>query len=340
MTAKTRKIMEAHVRHLLNQWRGDALEQWLHDEFTIWLDWLWEQPLNKVLSEPQVLDIMKRYVVELDIAGGVMDIAGEMSRTVLTAPVSTETTLEDIFPRHLWEMIIEFAIHLKGNLMAPIEKKVLTSGYSRLVSGLLFHGIKEYLLSDNILMQKVPGLSGFVKKTGARLGKNFLQMETALEVHIRDFVEKNLNRIIQLSEKYLEDALGKEFIMDQGREIFDDVFKEKLSTYYGQISCEDLEDFLVFGYEFWLNFRETHYFYKTYSKIIEFLYYKYGDKPAAVLLEDVSITRDLLLDAVLLLVVPLIQEADRQGFLEQRIRRHLSEFYTSDTFQSILSEQE
>ena len=46
-------------------------------------------------------------------------------------------------------------------------------------------------------------------------------------------------------------------------EIWEAIADNHLSVYFSALDANDLEDFIVVGYDFWLHFRNTKYFKRT-----------------------------------------------------------------------------
>ena len=63
-----------------------------------------------------------------------------------------------------------------------------------------------------------------------------------------------------------------------GEEIWSSIAKTKLSEYFKNIDANDMEDFIIIGYDFWLHFRKTPYFKEIYTDLVYFFFEKYADR--------------------------------------------------------------
>jgi hypothetical protein len=122
-----------------------------------------------------------------------------------------------------------------------------------------------------------------------------------------------------------------------GEEIWSSIAKTKLSEYFNEIDADDMEDFIIIGYDFWLNFRQTPYFKAIYTDLVNFFFEKYADRELDVILEDVGVTQKMVVNELIEAVSPGIETALSIGYLEERIRSRLEDFYLSPKTEALIS---
>ncbi|RJP44524.1 MAG: hypothetical protein C4548_05880 [Desulfobacteraceae bacterium] len=323
------QLFEAHVQHELNRFKPRAFQQTIREETAALFQWINNITLREIVTPEQIIGVIDRNVVKLPIAGGITELTGEMSRRVLAAPQNKTTTLEDIFPRKPYDDIVDKIGGLEKARQDLIHNLVNSSIYSQQISEVLFTGIKEYLLTENIFAQKVPGLASLIKIGKFAVNKTLHPLEVAVEKTVKSYIEKNLGNTIRRSEKSLNAYFDEAHIIEMGDEIWTSVSEKKLSEYFTMVDAGDMEDFIIIGYDFWLHFRKTPYFKAIYTDLVYFFFEKYGDRELDLIAEDVGVTEEMVVDELVQTLSHGVKKALAGGFLEARIRARLENFYLS-----------
>lgn len=324
-----KKLQESHVRHELNRFKTKEFQQTIREETAALFRWIKNITLREIVTPEQIIDLMERNVVELPVAGGVTELAGEMSQRVLASPQNNITALEDIFPRKPYDDIVDKIGGLEKARQDLICHLVNSSIYAQQISEVLFTGIKEYLLAENIFAQKVPGLASLIKLGKFAVNKTLHPLEVAVEKTVKSYIEKNLGNTIRRSEKSLNAYFDEAHIIEMGDEIWTSVSKTKLSEYFRMVDAGDMEDFIIIGYDFWLHFRKTPYFKAIYTDLVYFFFEKYGDRELDLIAEDVGVTEKIVVNELVQTLSHGIKKTLANGYLEERIRARLEHFYLS-----------
>lgn len=336
MNAKLKEMYEAHVAHELDRLGKEGYKQFIADEIAAVFDWIGKVEFQEILPLDQMLGLIQRNVVELPIPGAITELSGEMSRLVHASGQKKKTKLETIFSRRQFDEIVDKAVSLKSARHTLIHNVLHSSLYARLISHVLYKGIRDYLLTENIIVQHVPGISSLIKIGKNAVNQNLPRVEPLFEEHIRRFIEKNIKDSILTSENFVDDLLVEEEIIEIGEEIWDTVSAKPLSDFFNMIDGDDMEDFILLGYDFWHRFRKTAYFKSVYTEIIKNFYEKYGDKTLDIFFEDVGVTREMLVHELTEIASPGIEKAIAIGYVEERIRAHLASFYNSTTAKALI----
>ncbi len=93
--------------------------------------------------------------------------------------------------------------------------------YSRLLSHVIYQGIKNYLQSENTITRKVPGAS-----TLMRIGQNAIntaapKLEKTIDRQLTAFVNANIQDSIRESKRYLDKVLDQELMVEVADEVWD-----------------------------------------------------------------------------------------------------------------------
>ena len=333
------RFLEAHVSHELNRFKRGEYKKTIREEVAAVFEWIKKIKLKDVITPEQVIGMIQRNAVELPVAGGVTELAGEMSQRVIASPQNKKTSLENIFARKQFDDIVDKIGGLKSERKDIIRRFVNSSVYSQQISEVLYAGIKEYLLAENIFAQKVPGVSSLIKLGRFAVNKTMHSLEAAIENKIKSYIESNLGNTIKRSERSLNDYFDETHIIEMGEEIWSSIAKTKLSEYFKSIDANDMEDFIIIGHEFWLHFRKTSYFKEIYTDLVYFFFKKYSDKELDVILEDVGVSQKMVVNELIEAVSPGIEKALSIGYLEERIRARLEDFYLSPKTADLLSKE-
>lgn len=331
------QFLEAHVAHELNRFKDDGYKQTIEEEVSAVFEWVKKIKLKDVMTAQQILGIIKRNVVELPVAGGVTELIGEMSQKVLASRQNKKTALEDIFARKQYDDIIDKVGSLQKARSDLIQRFVNSPVYSRQISEVLFMGIKEYMLAENIFAKKVPGISSLIRVGKFAVNKTMHSLEVAIENKVKSYIESNLENTIKRSERSLNEYFSKTRIVETGEEIWESVARIKLSEYFSAIDANDMEDFIIIGHDFWLHFRKSKYFKGIYTELVKYFFKKYGDREVDVILEDVGVTKEMVICELTEALSPGIEKALSISYLEERIRARLESFYLSPKTASLTS---
>jgi hypothetical protein len=331
------KFLKAHIAHELNLFKRGGYKKTIREEVAALFEWIKRIKLKDVITPEQIIGLIERNVVELPVAGGVTELAGEMSQRVLASPQNKKTTLENIFARKQFDDIVDKIGSLKSARKDVIHRFVTSSIYTQQISEVLYTGIKEYLLAENIFAQKVPGVSSLIKLGKFAVNKTMHSLETAIESKIKSYIQSNLGNTVKRSERSLNEYFDESHIIEMGEEIWSSIAKTKLSEYFNEIDGNDMEDFIIIGYEFWLHFRKTPYFRAIYMDLVYFFFEKYADRELDVILEDVGVTQKMVVNELIEAISPGIETALSIGYLEERIRARLEDFYLSPKTADLLA---
>jgi len=351
------QLLETHIEHELNSFKNGAYKKTVKKEVSAIFRWVGHVKLKDIITPEQIIELIKQKVVESPVPGGITELIGEMSRKVLSSIHNEKNLFEDIFARKQFDIIMDKGSSLV-NVRTYLIKKILNSpAYSKLISNIIYIAIKEYLITESKIVQtKIPGVSSLLY-----LGKNTVKMvesfpvissiinvckesindalptfETEIENRIIEYIESTLDNKIQHSENFLIELLNEKNMIVLADQIWDSISKNPLSEYFNTIDPNDMEDFILIGYDFWLHFRKTQYFENIYKELVIYFFEKYGDNELDIILEDVGVSEDMVINDIIHVVSPAIKTALNIGYLEERIRSRLESFYFSEKTVSLV----
>ncbi len=322
-------LLEAHVQHEMGRFKSKKYRQVIREEVAAVFQWIKKIKLREIVTPEQIISLIERNVVELPVAEGITELVGEMSQRVLASPKNKTTAIADIFSHKSYKDIVDKIGDLESARKDFIHWLVNSSVYSQQISEVLFTGIKDYLLTENIFAQKVPGLASLIKLGKFAVNKTMHPLEVAVEKTVKTYIEKNLGSTIRRSEKSINDYFDKPHIIEMGDEIWAAIAKTKLSKYCKILDAKDVEDCNAIGLDFWLHFRETSYFKEIYTDLVHFYFKKYGDRSLDQIADEIGVTEKMVVNELVQTLSHGIEKTLAIGFLEERIRVRLENFYRS-----------
>ncbi|WP_372965279.1 hypothetical protein [Marinobacter sp.] len=331
-------LFEAHVKHEMSVLKGAKLKKFLETEVDELLDHAGRVTLEKLVSSDQVMGVIRRIVINMELDAGIPELAGEMAAEVLNAPVQSETTLGEILSRDQASAFVEEALELRQQRERIIAEIMVHPVYQELVSNVVYHGLVNYLYEDNLLTRSVPGVGSMMKFGKKMANKAVPGLDETFERRIKIWLSDSLPGLIARSEQFLHKALTDDELRDSVMAAWVSLEGSTIAELKVGLGDVELQEFVVLGYDFWLNFRKTPYFESCAQAVVEHLYEKYGSKPIMDLLQDLGVTREVIVTEVKELALPMVDVLRKEGYIEAVLRRRLGAFYHSAAAKKLLSE--
>ncbi|ROU00423.1 hypothetical protein EB809_07945 [Marinobacter sp. R17] len=333
------QLLELHIKHELSALKGAKLRRFIANEVDELFGLAGQVTLRQAVSEAQILGVIRRLVVDMDIDGGIPELAGEMASQVLSAPVQSTTRLRDILSREQAAGFVEEFLELREHRERLIGEVMAHPVYQELVSNIVYHGLVNYLYEDNLISRNVPGV-GSMMKFGKRVANRAVPgIDEAFEKRIKAYLSDNLPALLSRSEQFLLKALSDDELRDTVMAAWNGVEDRTLADLQAGLGDIELQEFVVLGYEFWLEFRKTPFFEGCYTAVVAHLFEKYGEVPLIELLSDVGVTPDVVMAEVDAFVPPLLDLLRQEGYLEALLRRRLAPFYRSAAVKKALADE-
>jgi len=322
-------LFEAHVKHEVAALKGAKLKKFLEQEVDELLGYAEKVPLGRLISPEQVMGVIKRIAVNMELDAGIPELAAEMAAEVLKAPVQADTTLGEILSREQASGFIEEALELRQQRERIISEIMAHPVYQELVSNVVYHGLVNYLYEDNLITRSVPGV-GSVMKFGKKMANKAVPgLDETFERRIKAWLAESLPGLIVRSEQFLHRALTDDELRDSVMAAWVSLENQTIAELQDGLGEVELQEFVVLGYDFWLNFRKTAYFEGCARAVVEHLFAKYGDRPVMDLLNDIGVTRQVIVTEIAELGLPIIDVLHKEGYVEALVRRRLGSFYKS-----------
>ena len=320
-------MLDAHVQFELRRWRGPAFEEMLAHEVAALFRWLDTTPLADLVSVDVVTGMVQRVVVELPISDGLVALVDESVHAAYDALADAETRLDGILRPGSYDRFVDLVV-AAGAIRDVVTTQITSSEvYARLVSHVLYQGIKSYVLTQNVVARRVPGAGSLL-----RLGQGALStagLDKGIDRQLAAFINSHAQETIRDSKAFLDETLDDARM----RTIADEVWASNAARTVGWsvdlLGRASLDEAVAAGRDVWLWVRETDFFARVVARVVDAFFERHGEQAAGELLANIGITAEMVARELASAFAPVVAQADAQGFLEERIREHLEQFYTS-----------
>jgi hypothetical protein len=326
-------LLDAHVQHIVDGVSGPELDAQVRGHVDAIFAWFSEVSLATLVTREQVLDSVDRFVIELRVSGGITELAGEIARVVIAAKASEGMRLVDVLPTSSFE---EFADKLQrfDRLREDVIRVTLGSqALSEAAARLLSQRVAETLTAR---LHKLP-LVSLTRLAGRLEGELLPQLERRLRSLLFQRLERYRGTFAAELLSTLTTALDADFVRALADDLWAAVSVTPLPEVFSLLGEQDLEDLVVTVLEFWLRFRKSPYLRAVIAEGVGYFFEKYGAEAISDVIDDMGVTREMVVDELLTYLRPVVQHAASTGFLAERVRAQLTPFYESDACAKLLA---
>jgi hypothetical protein len=327
MSDRIEALLAAHMEHELTSWREPALSRGLDAQVAIWFRWLTQVKLDDLATREQIMGVIDRYVIELNVSGGITELTGEMYRVLFTSKAGTDTRVDQLLPGALYDEFAEKVAALERVRRELIKVVAQSAAFRTISARLVARGVADLVFrrapDENVIAGGVRDLLG---KLSERLVPGLERRAAEL---LASYIDQHAERLAHDVEKHLLETLDPVHIRSVADEIWDNVSSMQLADAFAFVGETDIEDFVVLSRQVWLAYRKTTFFRRVASELVDFFFAKYGQESMASLIDDMGVTEGMVAHELKTLLVPIIAQADRSGLLEQQVRARLEAFYRS-----------
>lgn len=328
-------LLEAHVQFMLEQLQGQALRARVEREVDALLAGAERVLLDDVVTRAAVKETVRAYAVKLELNAGIPELVADIAQRVQAHEVHARTRLCELLSDRQFAEILDKLLEMQPLRERLLEEAVSNPVYSALAADIVYHGIKDYL-GQNKLAGNIPGA-----RTAMKLGKTVMNratpgLEEAIEERLKGYVSKNIQATLAESRRFLLQRFEPEAVREAALDLWDRVKRSKVAVFREYLRGADIEDFFVIGYEYWHSLRTTEWYVSLIDAGVDGFFERYGGSPLGEILEEIGITRDMLVADAMRFAPKAIEGLKQRGLLEGMIRRNLEDFYRSGAVEKIL----
>lgn len=331
LSKKAQAMLDAHVAFHLEQLTGDHLATEIEEMLDFLLGWARKIKLADVVTPSMIKATVHKYAIDMEPGPGLPELVAQTARRLYQHPGHDQALIKDLLSDDAFQDLLDKSVDMEELRERIISETVNNPVYTDLISDVLYHGIRDFI-TQNPLTKKIPGAQSMMK-----LGKSVMDRATPnMEEVVIKYIRKNLNASLRQSEQFLNRMMTKEKLAAVVTDVWDKVKIEPVSRFRDYVSEEDVEDFFVIGYEYWRQFRKTEFFRSLADAGVDFFFDLYGKSSLQHLLDELGISRDMLLDDALHYGPHVVRALNKKGVLEPLIRRQLTPFYSSEAAGKLL----
>lgn len=320
-------MLEAHVRFEVDR-LNQELDQTVELEVQALFDWLAGVTLDDIATTEQVVSaawVWIDAISESDLQPHLTQALVQLKGALADSPA----TVGDVLSR---DDLVRWATTLADMRQARaelLERLTSSKAYSRLVAHVVYHGIKNYLLTENVLARRIPGASSLVRLGQRGLGAAAPGLEQNVDRQLIAFVDASIADTVRESRRFLDTMLDSDTVETMARDAWAAGADKPLAAGADLLSDEELEVVTDLVWSQWQSLRRTDALHRLLAELVEGFLQTHGSRPIADLLADVGVTPDVVTRAVSPLARSSVDRALESGYAEQRIRARLAAFYDS-----------
>ena len=337
LSGKAQALLDAQVGFWLDLLEPAALKPWVAAELDAVLADAKKLKLEEVVSRKSVQHVALRYAAEVEHSGAIPELVGEIAKVVQAHPLNASTKLSQLIPdRHFVEWLNKL-LELKDARNQLLHEALRNPVMNTVAGDLLYRGISGYLGQSNIA-KGIPGAQSMLKFGKSVLARATPRLEGAIEETLRRYIQQSLEATLRESEGSLKSLLTDKVLRDAALEIWAGLKGRSVAEFRASVSNDDVEELFVIGYEHWRDLRKTKYYAALIETGVAAFFDKYGKTTLAELLEEVGVSRDMILHDLMEFAPAALAGIKKKKLLEPLVRRLLAPFYASAAAQKILGD--
>lgn len=331
-------LYEAHVAHALALLTGAGLQAHLAAEIDADLANAAELTINQVVTRDLIKATVRTYAINMPMAGGIPELVGEIARALHAHPIHDTTRLADLISDQQVREMVNKGVEMREVRERLIHEVLGNPMLADLSSDLIYRGIKGYLAQSNDAAKNIPGASMLMGLGKSVLNKASPGLEKSLDEGLLNYVQKSTKMTLRSSEKALLEKLSDKALQRMAMDIWAEIKHQPASTLRRYVTADTLEEWFVIGYEYWRSeLRHSDYYDSVIDLGINCFFDKYGDSTLAFVLDEVGVTRDMILGEAMRFAPPVLAVLHGNGMLEGILRRQLLPFYSSGRIEAVLA---
>ena len=339
MNATAQQLLDAHVAYTLNQLTGNKLSVTIASETSLIYHWVIQQNLGELLPKDRVKAAAERLVQEASVSDATKAYFESLGQAVLDYVAKEDIEIDDLISKNTWDRIVEKVVEQREFRNEFIHRLTTNKFYGEMLSEILYNSIKSFMQETNPLGGNSSKSGGLFSVGKGLLGAALSGMEDTIDKNVKKFLSDNINKTLRDSEKIIQSRLTDENIRRGAGKLWDKLddinFKElaakaKKYTSSGKDTTSDLIAAVA------LEVRNAKAFKQISDVIFDHFYNTYGNQPLKVIFDNLHITEEKVIRESVAAAEDIVGRLHSTGFLEARVREHLSGFYSSTEVENIL----
>lgn len=330
------RLQNAHIDYVMRKLSGDELRRQLALEVEAAFERMQTLTLAEILPAAKIEAYLVSLLQTAPITEAGKDTVIAIGQALRAAESNKSVRLNHFITRAHYDRAVQ-QIAALDELRAQIIRSVMASPlYSGLVSDVLYYGIKDYLLSDNNLAMKIPGMGSLMKVGKWGLDKAAPNIEQAAEKTIKHYIKANIKRTLSISEKFLDNALNSTNVVKVSEHFWTLANEGTLVDVVNHLPEDQWEKSATLIEEVWRDVRLSPHLAAWVGEGVTAFYVENGGKMLAPLLETLGYDKLWITEHLQQWLPELLERDAIRDYLQERVRAQLMAFYQSDEAQASL----
>ncbi len=319
------RLLDGLVDYLLARLEPAQMQGFIEAELDFVLGKAAGYTLNDWVTPEQIQQTARKYASEMDISGAIPELVGDMVEEFYQQAMDSDRLVADVVDEDVIMALLDKVLEI------PLSRQSMAwLGRNPVLLALLAGGAQMGI--KTLLHQGMP--AALRDQLSRRLPERWVN---SLDTRMQDW-------LLRRTEQLLSDPwLYRDENLDELRELvlvgWQDFSQRPVAELRELLSSEDIQELFVIGFEYWRELRHTDYFNGLLDSGVKAFFDKYGEMGLVELLEELGVTRTLMLDDARRFAPPIIEKLRREGLLEEWLRRHLGGFFEAEETLQLLSEQ-
>lgn len=322
-------MLDAHVRFELDAWSGDGLARSVAEEVGAAFAWLGSVRLEEVVTADQMVGWVTRLLSAPpsdEVWGLLTDLAAVVHETLLEEDV---TVVADLVPREVYDGVVDAAAAARDVRPVIVEQITSSEVYAELISYVLYQGLKNYVLTENVMARRIPGASSLLKFGQNAINSAAPGLEKAVDKQLTAFINANVQDTISGSSDFLTSVLDDDMIRTIAGEIWSVNADGTVADAAALVDERTVDGAADAARALWLHLGSTPLVRDLAGLVVDELFARCEDRSIADLLAGAGIEPEAVVAELAQALGALAGQARGSGYLETRIRARLEAFYDS-----------
>ena len=329
------QLQQLHVQFLMGRIQGEGLKTTIEREAAAFYAWGDSAAVSAVIDAEKLKQHISRLVKTVPFTDELRNIIVKAIVTAVESDLNDAANLQTIVPKKEYDKAISHYAQFEKVRMDIVRVILESPIYSELISDVLYHGIKDYVLKENPITKNVPGVGSLMKLGAKGLNKAMPKLEETAESTIKKFINSNLRSSVDLSERILNNALSENNIRTIADHFWNTLSEKQFSKAKKYVEEEKIDSTAQLVEDFWMEIRETEYLHNMIHQIVDYIFANYGERTVSDLLNSLGYDLAFVVPELQQMLPDLLERDAVKAFAEQRIRDNLQDFYTSPEVQAL-----
>lgn len=320
-------LREAQVRFEMDRWQQPHLEQTLREETQALIEWLDTVTVADVLPAAATADLVDQVCAGLDVTDELVGLVVALVLAARTGLAGSEETFAEVVERDDMHDVVRIAIAMPDLRTRAIEAMTDNPAYHELVAHLLYHGVKAFMLCENVFARRVPGAQSLIRFGQRSLNTAAPGFEEGVDRTLQRFVQGQIGETLSDSKRFIEHYLTSGAADELVDAVYASMGPTRLREVGAVVSEDDAVELVEAARPMVEHVLRSGLAGRLASETIERVLTSYQDRPVLTLLGEFGLDRDVLLARLAQAGRPIAAHAVDTGYLEQRLRARLDAFY-------------